>query len=159
MRLKRLKESLSYDPDTGIFRWKVRAADNTKVGTIAGNTSVFGYRRIRLDGKLYFSHRLAWFYHYGRWPKFEIDHINSKKSDNRIANLRDVTRKMNKQNLRKPQGRSKTGFLGVYPSLSKFTSKISSDGRVFHLGTFDTSAAAHRAYVKAKRKLHPAGML
>ena len=38
------------------------------------------------------AHRLVWFYIHGKWPEMELDHINNNKRDNRIENLREVTR-------------------------------------------------------------------
>jgi len=61
----------------------------------AGTVLATGYRVIRVDGYRYLAHRLAWFYVYGAWPVSEIDHINLLKDDNRISNLRDVSRKEN----------------------------------------------------------------
>lgn len=46
----------------------------------------------------YYAHRLAWFYVHGGWPTYYIDHINRRKSDNRIANLREVKPFENSQN-------------------------------------------------------------
>lgn len=46
-----------------------------------------GYMRIRFLGKQCAFHRLVWSWHYGE-TKFRIDHINGRKDDNRIENLR-----------------------------------------------------------------------
>src|SRR3546814_1788886 len=44
------------------------------------------------------AHRVAWAIHYGEWPNGQIDHINGDPSDNRIANLRDVSALENARN-------------------------------------------------------------
>lgn len=64
----RLRELLSYDPDRGIFVWRVKAARNTIIGSEAGRISSGGYREIGVGGRLYFAHRLAWLYVHGEWP-------------------------------------------------------------------------------------------
>jgi hypothetical protein len=96
---KRLCEVLVYEKSTGLFRWRMKASKKTIVGEVAGCLTVekSGYRRvrIRIDGRLYKAHRLAWFYETGRWPKHEIDHINGDAADNRFENLRDVPHRQN----------------------------------------------------------------
>jgi hypothetical protein len=54
-----------------------------------------GYVQIKISGKLYHAHRLAWLYVYGYMPEKEIDHINRIRDDNRIANLREATSQLN----------------------------------------------------------------
>jgi len=90
----RLKELLSYDPDTGVFTWKV-SMRGIKKGTSAGCQEKNRYLRISVDKTLHHAHRLAWLYVHGEWPKDVVDHINGDKSDNRINNLQSVTQKVN----------------------------------------------------------------
>lgn len=83
-----LKEILHYDYASGEF-WRLK--NGRKVGTSSGNN----YGRIEINGKKHPTSRLAWLYVYGYWPTQEIDHINRKKWDNRIVNLRDVSHSEN----------------------------------------------------------------
>ena len=94
---KELKRLFLYDKLTGLFTRKVYMRGGKEAGTLAGVTLRNGRYSIRIYGALYQSHRLAWLYVYGVWPK-EIDHINHNPSDNRIANLRDVTHIENTRN-------------------------------------------------------------
>ena len=88
---KYLREALHYDPDTGIFTWKVATASCVKVGAEAGCVKNDGYRAIGMGGKSYKAHRLAWLYVHGEWPKEQIDHINHIRTDNRMENLRPAS--------------------------------------------------------------------
>jgi len=56
---KLLKEILSYEPDTRIFRWKVSVSDNIKPGDVAGAPHSEGYIQITIDYANYLAHRLA----------------------------------------------------------------------------------------------------
>jgi len=60
-----LKRLMDYDPETGIFRRKVRTSNRIKAGEIAGTHDVNGYLIIRLAGKARKLHRLAWLWVYG----------------------------------------------------------------------------------------------
>jgi len=77
--------------------WNVRRYGATK-GRVAGNVGPRGYRRVGINGKIYFAHRLVWLYNYGYFPEYGIDHINRNKSDNRIENLREVSQQCNLRN-------------------------------------------------------------
>lgn len=151
---ERLKELLNYDPETGVFTWKVRPARRVQIGDAAGHFGTHGYRYLKLKQIRYCEHRLVWFYVHGVWPKHEIDHIDGDKANNRIANLRDVTRSVNVQNRRSAQGNNLCGFLGVQLNGKNWSARIQTDGQVLRLGTFGTPEEAHQVYLAAKRKLH-----
>ena len=150
---------LHYDPETGRFTWKAKTSIRSVIGAEAGALQKRGYRSIGLCGHRYFAHRLAWLYVHGEWPKGEIDHINGLHADNRIANLRDVPPQLNKQNIRKCNRDNKSGFLGVSANGKRWAAQLDRNGRKVYIGTFDTPEEAHRAYVAAKRRLHPGSTL
>jgi hypothetical protein len=149
----RLKYLLDYNPETGIFIWKV--SRRVRSGDVAGYTNDRGYVLVRVDGKLYKAHRLAWFYVHGVWPD-EIDHIHGNRSDNRISQLRDVPHSGNAQNIRAARRDNASGLLGVslHKASGKYVAQIQLDKKKHYLGLFDTSHLAHQAYIKAKRNLH-----
>ncbi|BCQ23123.1 HNH endonuclease [Caballeronia sp. NK8] len=152
--LERLKQILSYEPDTGLFRWKVYRNAKVGVGDIAGTISAKGYAMIGTGGRLYQAHRLAWFYMTGAWPDHEIDHRNHIKTDNRFENLRQATKTDNNRNRRFKRNRS--GFKGVAfnPRLKKWNAQIWYDGKQKHLGVFDRPEDAHEAYRAAAKEIH-----
>lgn len=132
-----LKEHLHYDPLTGDFNWII-GKRGLKVNSKAGSMNDQGYVIIRINNIRYRAHRLAWLCVYGHFPINEIDHINGVRSDNRIENLRDVTRKENKKNV----GKYKTNTSGVngvrwYEPLSKWHAQIQIDNHKIHLGYFE----------------------
>src|ERR1700730_6426271 len=99
---ERLKELLSYDPETGIFRWIAKSSpfSNILIGDIAGSPLAHGYLQIKIDGEQYLQHRLAFLYMLGRLPKGEGEHANLDKADNRWCNLREATRSLNHGNMK-----------------------------------------------------------
>lgn len=116
---------VTYNPDTGAFVWLARPVVgqpsktwNTKyAGRTAGSLDSHGYNRIGITingiSRSILAHRLAWTITHGRPPDGEIDHINRIKTDNRIVNLRDVSRSTNARNatMRKDNA---SGVSGVY---------------------------------------------
>jgi hypothetical protein len=156
---EQLRELLHYDPETGVFTWKVRPSIRVKrVGAVAGNIGAGGYAVINLTkfGSPKKAHRLAWLYIHGKWPEADIDHINGDRLDNRIVNLRDVSRRINTENLRSARRHSKSGLLGAHwhEPFKKWYSVITTDRKRKFLGLFKTPEEAHQAYLAAKRKLH-----
>lgn len=152
---ERLRELLHYEPSTGVFT-RLMTSGGRKAGTVAqGNLSDQGYWMISVCSKQYRAHRLAWLYVHGVWPE-QIDHINGVKSDNRIANLRCVSRSVNLQNQRRAQSSNRTGLLGVSlrQGENKWQAQIMVNGKRYTLGRFTTPELAYAAYLKAKRELH-----
>ena len=150
LTLNRLKELLSYDPDTGAFTWIKASACRTIVGSVAGTLNSKGYVKIQVDKKLYPAHRLAWLYYYGEWPDNFVDHINRNKSDNRISNLRVVSASVNMRNCGL-RSTNTSGFKGVsyFAHRRKWAATIRLHGKSCVLGMFDTPEAASAAYINA----------
>lgn len=152
---ERLQELLRYDTASGAFTWRVRTSNRVRVGGEAGCLNPKGYRGIKLDGRLYLAHRLAWLYVHGDWPIDQIDHRNGVRSDNRLANLREATSAQNKQNVAK-YSNNMSGLMGVSwkASSKRWIAQIQFEGRKEHLGYFDGPEAAHAAYLAAKADMH-----
>lgn len=152
---ERLKELLDYDPETGVFTWKVYRGGRTKKGEKAGNVNGEGYTHIKVDGKQYKAHRLAWLYMYGTFPNKDIDHINRNKIDNSIYNLREVSNQQNSWN-QKVAKNNTSGFTGVtwYKRVGKWGAYIKVDYKRKHLGFFAAPEQAHAAYLAAKAEHH-----
>ena len=134
----RLKEVLNYDSNTGLFRWKVSMAKRIKVGDVAGCININGYIYIRIDGKLYLAHRLAWFYVYGYMPENFIDHINRNVSSNKISNLREVSKECCLRNTENRKNNT-SGVKGVTwdKKSNKWLSLIYVDKKNKNLGKYE----------------------
>lgn len=142
---RHLKEALEYSPTTGLFIRKIRTSNRIKIGDIAGGLDAKGYVIIRLKNKSHKAHRLAWLYVYGEMPSKEIDHINGIKNDNRISNLRDVSKNINQQN---------TNAKGYHKDRNKWAAQIRVNKETHYLGSFESEAAASIAYKNAKELYH-----
>jgi hypothetical protein len=150
----RLREILHYDPKTGVFRW-ASPRPKVRVGEVAGGISPAGYLQIYIDRYRYFAHRLAWLYVAGEWPKYEIDHINGNKSDNRFCNLRHATKSDNGRN-RALYKNNSSGFKGGRwdTARGKWRAEIRVNGQRIHLGRFANPIHAAVAYRQAALKFH-----
>src|SRR5579871_2855751 len=94
----RLRELLDYDGETGMFRWKDNSNWRRNSGWFVGAHDQEGYAKLRVDQKIYLAHRLAWAWMFGDETFGELDHINGKRDDNRLSNLRAVSRQENGRN-------------------------------------------------------------
>lgn len=98
---------------------------------------------------------MAWAIHHGEWPDGEIDHINMKRDDNRIANLRLATSSDNRMNSGRQENNT-SGMKGVYwkKARGKWMSQIQVASKQIFLGRYATKAEAHAAYCEAAKKYH-----
>lgn len=144
-----LRAIIHYDPIDGIFRWIV-APQRSKIGDVAGFFGGPGYWQIRIKGKLFYAHRLAFLYMIGSLPSAAVDHIDGNKTNNRWRNLRAATIRQNAANSRKRLGKTSALKGAIWDARrSTWVSFIRINGRSTYLGTFDTELAAHEAYCVA----------
>lgn len=148
----RLKELVTYDPETGLYHWRVSRA-KTKAGALAGSYRPGKYVQLQLDGKNYSGHRLAFLYMTGSIPS-AVDHINRDRADTRWANLRGASTAENARNQgKRPSKYSSLKGVTFNKSLGYWVAQIGCNGNK-HLGYFKSEQAAHEAYVAASKKLH-----
>ncbi len=142
-----LKSVLHYNQDTGVFTWLIKPKRTMNIGDIAGGYTDRGYIKIKLLGRLWRAHHLAWLYMTGELPPSQLDHINGVKDDNRISNLR-IANNTEQQGNQKLMKTNKTGLKGVCKSKApgKWYARISVNWKNVHLGTFNCPAAASFAY-------------
>jgi hypothetical protein len=157
-----IRENLRYDPETGYLWWikesEHRQGNKKDLNKPAGyihNTEKYVFLNLNLtSGKtVYTAHRVAWFLHYGFWPKEMLDHINGIRDDNRVKNLREATKNQNEMNKKKRLGCS-SKYKGVYykKDRQKWVSYMKINGQRKHLGIYTSEEEAARAYDKAARE-------
>jgi hypothetical protein len=143
-----------YNADTGAFVRKVKTAIAAKVGDKAGYLNKQGYIQMRVAGKTYQAHSLAWLYVHGEIPAM-LDHIDGDRSNNAINNLRIADKSINGFN-REKKSDSSSVFKGVLWSkkYKKWEAKINANRKRTHLGYFDCEQEAAHAYNKSAVELH-----
>lgn len=152
-----LSQYLDYEPETGVFRWKVTTG-RVKPGDIAGTKASQGHLVIRLGGSTFMAHRLAWLFATGSWPHRSVRHRNGNPTDNRFANLvvldplrdRDrVTRKpvVYKRNRSTPHGVFSVHF--PKQDLVLYQTNATVGGQTVFIGRFETVEEAQAAFTKA----------
>lgn len=136
----------------GFLYWKVYRTNSVKIGDKAGTLNNIGYYRIKINNKIYLSHRLIFLYHHGYLPKY-IDHIDSNKLNNNISNLREVTCSQNGMN-RKSNKNSSSKYKGVcwHKQTQKWCTHIAINGKDKHIGYFISETEAALAYNDAAIK-------
>ena len=136
----------------GKLYWKEWRRGRRK-SLLAGTVNKKGYRSVCFPDKTYmYAHRIVWEIHFGAIPDgMDIDHINHDRDDNRIENLRLVTRQANLKN--KGVVTSNTGVMGVYwnKKTNRFTANITVNGKTMYIGTFTDLEPAARARKGAER--------
>lgn len=149
-----LKELFKYDKKTGNLYWNARRC-GTWPGRLAGTDNDKGYRRIKINGRLFLAHRVVWKMHTGCDPVgFEIDHIDRNPMNNRIDNLRIATHGQNKINGNVYRNND-AGYRGVHfhKQHRKYCATISHNKKRHHIGLFDSAHEAASAYDAAAKKL------
>lgn len=149
-RLKLLSSMLRYDGGTLYWlEWR----NGVRKDLIAGSVTKNGYLAVSAKRVKAYAHRVVWFMHNGEIPAgFDIDHINHNRLDNRIENLRLVSRSENLKN--KGVVLSSSGEMGVYWSKAaeKWEASITVCGRKKYLGLFDSVESAKAARLEANKR-------
>ena len=150
---ERLKELLHYNPETGLFTWRMRRGGTARKGSIAGGIEPSGYLKICIENKIYRSHRLAWLYVHGYFPEHEIDHRDRDRSNNKINNLREASHQCNSLNHSK-RCDNLSGVTGVWwdNGNKKWAAYISISSKRKWLGRFKSKLKAVQARWDAEVK-------
>jgi hypothetical protein len=143
---EKIKKAISNGIICDIDRGKIIGVRGNDIGFIYN-----GYERfdIWLDNKVIHirTHQFIFYKKYGYIPEC-IDHINRNKLDNRIENLREVTKHQNNFNRNNTKGYSWCKIKNKYKARIKINNKL------LWLGSFDNETDAHNAYLNAKSIYH-----
>lgn len=154
LTLERLKYALNYDPLSGIFT-RASVMTGSSIGSVCGSKKPTGYIIITIDRFLYRAHRLAWLYIHGEWPEGDVDHINRNRSDNRISNLRCVTRSQNLLNSQlRSDSKTKIKNVCFNKQANKYQVTFTFTGKQIHAGFYDTLELADSAARQFRIKIH-----
>jgi hypothetical protein len=107
-----------------------------------------GYLEGQFKGIRTYAHRLLYFIGTGTEPK-EVDHINGNRSDNRLVNLREVSRK---ENARNSACKSPVVGVGWDKSRGKWRAQIMVDGKGVFLGRYTCFGKAVVSRMEANQK-------
>ena len=129
---------------------------NRKIDAEVGVKNKHGYIAMKFKKQTFFAHRIIWCLLNGDLKGMDVDHINNVRDDNRIENLRLLTRSQNNENLKTAKSNNKTKLLGasLKKGTNKYVAQIKHNNKVMHLGLFDTAEKAHEAYINKKREIH-----
>jgi hypothetical protein len=159
-----LRQLIRYDPDTGTLFWlkRDRKFFPSERGCNVWNSlwpgkpalnhiSVYGYRVGAVMGVKLLAHRAALMIYHGRPISDHIDHINGIRHDNRLCNLREVTRQINNRNARLYSSNT-SGVAGVMweESHKAWSAKINFDGKQRRIGRFKNKEDAIAARREAE---------
>jgi hypothetical protein len=133
-----------YDEITGLLTLKA-------TGESAGMRGSGGYQVVKIGDGTFLLHRIIWKMATGDDPEF-IDHINGIKTDNRLLNLRSVTKTGNNRN-KSTQKNNQSGVNGVTFRRGRWVAQIPMPGGGRHLGQYDTAAEAVAARKAAEKVL------
>lgn len=152
--IKYLRECFEVDFGTGELRWKLRPRSHFEseggwrgwnkrfAGKAAGGRVGEGYIMVRVHKQGLLVHRVVMALATGRWPA-EVDHIDGRRANNCLSNLREVTRAENARN-QCLRSNNTSGVVGVCFDVSrgKWLAQTRRLGRTIFLGRFDTMAQA-----------------
>ena len=142
---------LTYDPISGIFTWNKRHGEGRGVNIfnklyaglpagsiVSSNKSKTSYIAIKINGKSYKAHRLAFLFMGENIPD-EVDHLDHNGTNNKWSNLRPSNRLDNQKNLPRLKS-NKTGVIGVnwHKSANKWQARaVDCNGKRIDLGRYD----------------------
>ena len=166
-----VRSLLHYEPDTGLLFWKERlvsmfkdgkqsaqhncAAWNGKCAGRQAATSIgnHGYPQLGIFGTQCLAHRIIWLWMSGSLPRYEIDHVDMCKTNNKWENLREATRSQNEAN---KSARSALGIKGVWFDHNRglFQARVTHRGKTRHIGRFQSLALAKENVERVASELH-----
>jgi hypothetical protein len=161
----------NYEAKTGFLFWKPRLAYQfeAKIASaeaicnmwnskFAGKRALTspnsdGYLHGKLNSESVSAHGCVWALFNGEWPSLEVDHIDGDKANNRISNLRLVTRQgQNRNSCRRSDNTSGATGVSYSKNTAKWRARILVGGKQVYLGYFEDIEDAIIARKKAEEQ-------
>lgn len=144
------------NPIEGKLYYKIWVSGLPKdcVGKEAGYSQA-GRRIVRISGKSFYVSRIIWAVARGRISKsMEIDHIDRNRSNDKISNLRIVSRGENLRNKNIYKSNS-SGHFGVsfHKRAQRWFAQCVVNGKNYHGGYFNSKKKAAEAALNLRRKM------
>ena len=149
-----LHELFEYRDGKLFWKIKISAKSRIVIGDEAGCIDGKGYRQIKINGKLYRSHRLIYLMSHGYLPKY-IDHIDGNPLNNNLSNLREATLSQNSHNSKLSKS-NKSGIKGVcwIKRANRWGATIKYRNSIHYVGQYKTLDAAEKAIKEARLAIH-----
>jgi len=119
-------------------------------GKKAGYENGKGYLKLRIDGKAFYVHKIAFALYNGYYPEHQVDHFDHNRQNNKASNLLKSSHIENSKN-QKLRHDSPTKTLGVSFNIERNKWKVRI-GQKF-LGYFETEEEAIRVRKQAEKEL------
>lgn len=160
-----LADEFVYDETSpSCLRWRTNGRVHRKAGDVAGSfNKSLGYWQVSLhkDGHqtTMYCHIIIWILHNGDIPTgYMVDHENISRKENKIVNLRLVTRKGNLRNASK-SSRNTSGITGVFSNKTNWiANSVSLDGKhitkSFSIKKYGDAAAKEMAILAREAQIN-----
>jgi hypothetical protein len=138
-----LRQRLRYCSETGKLFWLDDPALSKHWRSRWANKEAFfyignrGYLKGTINGRTLMAHRVIWAMVYNEWPSGDMDHIDHCRTNNKLENLRLVSKFENMKNQSMAKNNT-TGVTGVYwsPRDQKWLAQIRVNKKQIYLGIF-----------------------
>lgn len=169
--------ALEYDPETGKI-WRKDDPEQNDITYVLNQDSTRLYKYLNIFDHVVAAHNAAWFLQTGEFPKswLVVDHINNDSWDNRFANLRLISKRLNSSKDKpkrfgphgeelatgvsvkqvRPKTNAQAGLKPEWVYEAKIHVKGSAPGakgKVINLGNYKTAAEAKAAYEFASQDI------
>jgi hypothetical protein len=158
-----LRSILHYNPETGVFTWRIdfgrwgQLKAGTRADYPARSNGVYRYNRINIGRHRIYAHLAAWIYMTGEWPKLQIDHRDTNKTNNRWLNLREASPSENGCNVSlKTNNKSGEKNVSWSNTYNKWEVILYKDKKRIYAGRYADINVARSVAREKRAKLHGA---